>query len=573
MALTVPGVRIVEKLAEGGSSVIYRAEDMQTREARAVKVLRPQARADAKSLKAFHAEAELLRGLDHEGIVRVFATGSSGGEVFTVLELFEGANLKRLLQQKSPDLARLGLPIFAQAAEALCHLHLHGIIHKDVKPENLLVQTTTGRVKLIDLSIAERIPSGGGGLLSAFGLGRKAVPAGTPSYMSPEQIQARPLDHRTDVYSLGATMYEVFAGTPPFIGRSQDEILQKHLKETPRSLLDRQPDLPVDVGRMVMQMLEKDPIRRPDLHAVLRRLSKAMAPPPPRPARAQAAGRPAPPAPAAAPSPMGVSAPVPPAPAGAPGRAGASTPHGETPSAPPRPAPGPLPVRASVAPESAPKPAAKSAEPTPPAAASLHAGTAPGPAPAPGAATAELAPVPTAQASSSTEPGCAAPTTATPDDAGTGPAPAPAEPRTEAPAAVPQAGPPGPSPAAQPAGEEEPPAFHRAVRLTVRDARVTFVRVRRLQETGKREGLDGFVVNLSKAGLGFECTASLEPGEEIQMVVVVPPVNQAVRLTGIVRWCDPAESGLQAVGVFLPAVSLEYALHLERLRQALRDLD
>lgn len=425
MGPTIPGIRILEKLAEGGSSLIYRAEDLRTHEPRAVKVLRLTARGDAKMLKEFRAEATLLKELNHEGLVKIHGCGAAGGDEFMVRELFEGTNLKSLLQQKSVEVPRVTLDLFVATAEALCYLHLHGIIHKDVKPENILVHPPSGRVKLIDLSIAEKVDAGGG-LFSAFGSARKSTVEGTPSYMSPEQIQGKSLDHRTDVYSLGATMYEVLSGAPPFIGRSQDEVLRKHLKEPPKDIPDKRKEIPYDVYKMVLQMLEKDPIRRPDLHAVLRRLSKAKAPPP-------------------------------------------------------------RPVRVPARPKAA---------------------------------------VP--------------------------PAPAPTTPAEVAPAE---------------------PSRHREHRMTVKDARVTFICRAEVDTGGKPIGRDGFVVNLSRDGLGFETATPPKPQSEIDMVVVVPPVSKAMRLTGLARWVHPAESGLQSVGVFLPDPPIEYMIHLEKLRKALRELD
>lgn len=412
MGPSIAGIQILDRLAEGGSAVIYRAQDLRTKEPRAVKVLRPEARADARMQKAFRAEALLLQTLDHEGLLKLHGAGAAGGDEYMVLELFPGGNVKRLLQDKSPDLARLALAIFTGAAEALCHLHLAGVLHKDVKPENILVHPASGRVKLIDLSIAAKV----GGISTSFNLFKKAVVQGTPSYMSPEQIRGGNLDHATDVYSLGAAMYEVYAGAPPFIGRTQEEIFDKHLNTPLKWTRPPGSPIPEGVHKLIVQMLEKDPLRRPDMNVVLRRLSEVKA----------VLAR-------------------------------------------------PKPVRGG-------KPAA---------------------------------PAPTAAAAS---------------------------------------------------GAREP-------RFTVRDARITFVRVREARLSGVREGLDGFLHNLSRTGLGFSTAIPPQPDEELDLVLVVPPINKAIRMTGVVRWVSPdSAAGLASVGVSLPKASPEYVTQLETLRQALAEL-
>ncbi|MBI3267644.1 MAG: protein kinase [Planctomycetes bacterium] len=268
MGLSAPGVRIQEKFAEGGSSVLYKGTDLKTNEPRAVKFLNAQSKADPKMVKAFKTEAALLAGLQHEGLIRVYANGESGDDHYLVMEYFAGKNLKRLLQEKNRELPHLALDIFQGVSESLCYLHLNGIVHKDVKPENVLL-SESGVTKLIDLSIAEKP-----GFLASLGLFKRAV-QGTPSYMSPEQIQGRAVDFRTDIYSLGATMYEVYAGVPPFVGRKQEEILTKHLRERPKPPSDHDQEIPAELDKLILDMLEKDVAKRvPDMNMLIYRLAK-----------------------------------------------------------------------------------------------------------------------------------------------------------------------------------------------------------------------------------------------------------------------------------------------------------
>ncbi len=267
MPPSIPGLKILEKIAEGGSSLIYKILDERNNEHRALKVLNEKSTADSGMVKAFKAEASLLMELDHEGLVKVFDIGEAYGQHYMVMEYFPGHNLKRMLQEKNALLKDLALEIGQKVASVLLELHLNGIVHKDVKPENVLY-SDSGRVKVIDLSIAQRK----GGFWTA--LFKKPV-QGTPSYMSPEQIRNEKLDHRCDIYSLGVTLYELLASRPPFIGTSQDDILMKHLKERPANVKDLCPGASADFCKLVMNMLEKSPDRRiQDMNLVLFEMNK-----------------------------------------------------------------------------------------------------------------------------------------------------------------------------------------------------------------------------------------------------------------------------------------------------------
>ncbi len=267
MPPTIPGLKVIEKIAEGGSGLIYKILDERNNETRALKVLKEEAAQDTSMVKAFKAEGSLLMELDHEGLIKVYDLGEAYGQPYMVMEFFPGRNLKRMLQQKNSLLKDLAIEIGQKTGAVLLELHLNGIVHKDVKPENILF-TDSGRLKLIDLSIAQRK----GGFWST--LFKKPV-QGTPTYMAPEQIRNDKLDHRADIYALGATLYELVAGSPPFIGKSQDEILQKHLRERPTPLKDVAPTVPAEFAKLVMSMLEKAPEKRiQDMNLVLFELNK-----------------------------------------------------------------------------------------------------------------------------------------------------------------------------------------------------------------------------------------------------------------------------------------------------------
>lgn len=266
-APNIPGFKVLEKIAEGGSSVIWKILDERNNEHRALKVLSEKSANTPGMVKAFKAEAALLMEMDHEGLVKVFDIGEAYGEHYYVMEYFPGTNLKTQLQQKNPLLKDAAIEIGQKVGQVLLELHLHGILHKDMKPENVLY-STSGRVKCIDLSIAQRKGSFWSSLF------KKPV-QGTPSYMSPEQIRNEKLDHRSDIYSLGVTLYELVAGQPPFIGKSQEEILQKHLREKPVNVRELAKTMNADFAKLIMMMLEKSPDKRiQDMNLVLFEMNK-----------------------------------------------------------------------------------------------------------------------------------------------------------------------------------------------------------------------------------------------------------------------------------------------------------
>lgn len=267
MGPNIPGLKIIEKIAEGGSSTVWKILDERNNEHRALKVLKETVAAQPGMIKQFKGEASLLMELDHESLVKVFDIGEAGGLHYYVMEYFPGTNLKSQLQQKNPILKDIALEIGQKVGACLLELHLNGILHKDVKPENILY-SNSGRVKMIDLSIAQRKGSFWSSLF------KKPV-QGTPSYMSPEQIRNERLDHRSDIYSLGVTLYELIAGQPPFVGKSQDEILQKHLREKPTNLKEVAPTVHSEFARLIMLMLEKSPDKRiQDMNLVLFEMNK-----------------------------------------------------------------------------------------------------------------------------------------------------------------------------------------------------------------------------------------------------------------------------------------------------------
>lgn len=257
MLLTIPSVRVLDKLAEGGFSIIYKAQYLpQPDKVFALKVLRPEKVAgDPVAVKAFRNEAKLLHELKHDGLIHVFESGTEPTE-YMVMELFAGENLRHMLMKKSDFLRRKWLPIIMSVASTLQYLHANGVIHKDIKPENILVDAEL-RTKLLDLSIAEKK----GGFKMPFSGSRVQ---GSVSCMSPEQIQGKPLDFKTDIYSLGCVLFELVSGQPVFPGKTPEEVMRRHVKEPPPAIRSLVPAIPPEVDMLLQRMLAKSPAERID---------------------------------------------------------------------------------------------------------------------------------------------------------------------------------------------------------------------------------------------------------------------------------------------------------------------
>ncbi|MBI2920334.1 MAG: protein kinase [Planctomycetes bacterium] len=266
--IQIPGIAVKEKIAEGGASYIYLGTHLRRGATCAIKVLKDALKHDSSQIKAFKNESKLLLAVRHPCIIEVWESGSVGDDYYYVMEYFASKNLKNLILNKSP-LLRDWVPLAIRVSDAILYLHLNSMVHRDIKPENILVNET-GAVKLIDLSIAMKRTF----LTSIFNK-PPSVAAGTPSYMSPEQIMGKSCDQRSDIYSLGAVLYELLTGKPPFLGKSQEEILTKHMKEKPAPPGEVNRDIPLDVSDLIVRMLAKSPDDRvEDMNMVLYELKK-----------------------------------------------------------------------------------------------------------------------------------------------------------------------------------------------------------------------------------------------------------------------------------------------------------
>ncbi|MFJ7249440.1 protein kinase [Kitasatospora sp. NPDC098652] len=280
--------RLAAPLGRGGMGEVWLAEDVRLARRVAVKFL-PRGldpEEDGEAVARFHREARVAAGLQHPGLVQVFDNGEQDGQLFLVMELLHGRDLRTVLREDGPLPVRRAVELAAQTAEALSCAHRAGIVHRDVKPANLML-LPDGRVKVCDFGLA-------GYLRSATGLTRSGVVMGTPDYMSPEQCRGRQVDERSDLYALGCVLLALLTGKPPFPGRRDVwAVLQDHLRTPPPRLAERRPDVPEALDGLVAELLAKDPADRPRFAGeVADRLRALLAPGAPVPVPVPAPGPP-----------------------------------------------------------------------------------------------------------------------------------------------------------------------------------------------------------------------------------------------------------------------------------------
>ncbi len=253
----VADFRLLRRLGEGGMGQVYLGEQLSLKRRVAVKLLRANLANNEVSRKRFKTEAEAVARLTHANIVQVYAVGEQDGHHFMALEYVEGMNLRDYLDRKGPPEVPIALAIMRQIAAALARAAELGIIHRDIKPENILL-TRKVEVKVADFGLSRIVADG----QPAQNLTQSGITMGTPLYMSPEQVQGKPLDCRTDIYSFGVTCYHMLAGEPPFVADNSFAVAVQHVQNEPVPLTSLRPDLPPDLCAMVHKMMAKKPDER-----------------------------------------------------------------------------------------------------------------------------------------------------------------------------------------------------------------------------------------------------------------------------------------------------------------------
>jgi TolB-like protein/predicted Ser/Thr protein kinase len=259
---TLSHYRITAAIGAGGMGEVYRAKDTKLGRDVALKVLPAEMASSPERLERFQREAKALAVLDHPGIVTVYSVEEAGGVHFLTMQLVEGKSLDKLVAEGALPVERI-VAIGAAVADALTAAHEKGIVHRDLKPANVVV-TEDGGVKVLDFGLAKMRPLGEsvGSELPTEAQTRDGVVMGTVPYMSPEQVSGRPVDHRTDVFSLGVVLYEMASGRRPFQGQSTAELASAILRDAPPAVAELRPELPADLVRIVRRCLEKDKRQR-----------------------------------------------------------------------------------------------------------------------------------------------------------------------------------------------------------------------------------------------------------------------------------------------------------------------
>ncbi len=263
--------QIIEELGRGGMGRVYRALDKKLNEEVALKLIRPEIAADLSTLERFHNELKLARKISHPNVGRMHELMEEAGMHFITMEYVPGQDLRGLIRQTGQLTARKAIAIGKEICEGLAEAHRRGIVHRDLKPSNIIIDRA-GDARIMDFGIARSMADE-----SRTGAG---VMVGTPEYMSPEQVEGRDVDERSDIYSLGIVLYEMLTGRVPFIGDTPFTVGMKHKSEMPKSPKLLNPNISDDLSGVILTCLEKDREKRyqsaTDLRADLEQVEKGL---------------------------------------------------------------------------------------------------------------------------------------------------------------------------------------------------------------------------------------------------------------------------------------------------------
>src|SRR6184192_95819 len=241
--------RIMRKLGTGGMANVYLAEDQELGRRVAIKILDDRHAGDDQFVERFRREAKNAASLSHPNIVSIYDRGEAEGTYYIAMEYLDGRSLKELIVSRGPAPVNIAIDYARQILAAIRFAHRHGIVHRDIKPHNVLVDAE-GRLKVTDFGIAR---AGASQMTEAGSI------IGTAQYLSPEQAKGAPVDQTSDLYSVGVVLYELLTGVVPFTGDTPVEIAMKHLSATPEPPSAKRPDVPRELDMVVLRALAKDP--------------------------------------------------------------------------------------------------------------------------------------------------------------------------------------------------------------------------------------------------------------------------------------------------------------------------
>src|SRR5438094_4162453 len=241
--------RILRKLGSGGMANVYLAEDQELGRRVAIKILDERHDGDDQFTERFRREAKNAAALSHPNIVSIYDRGEAEGTYYIAMEFLDGRSLKELIITRGPAPVSIAIDYARQILAGLRFAHRHGIVHRDIKPHNVIVDSE-GRAKVTDFGIAR---SGTSQMTEAGSI------IGTAQYLSPEQARGAPVDQRSDLYSVGIVLYEMLTGRVPFTGDTPLEIAMKHLSTTPEPPSEKRPEVPHELDMVVLRALAKHP--------------------------------------------------------------------------------------------------------------------------------------------------------------------------------------------------------------------------------------------------------------------------------------------------------------------------
>jgi TolB-like protein/Tfp pilus assembly protein PilF/tRNA A-37 threonylcarbamoyl transferase component Bud32 len=263
--------QVIEELGHGGMGRVYKVFDSDIKEKIALKLLRPEVALDRETVERFSNELKLARKISHRNVCRMFDLGKAEGTTFIAMEFVAGEDLKKLIRKTGQLGVGRAVSIGKQVCEGLMEAHHLGVVHRDLKPQNIMVDED-GNARIMDFGIARS--------LSGKGITGAGVMIGTPEYMSPEQVEGKEADQRSDIYSLAIILYEMLTGRVPFEGDTPFTVGVKHKSEIPRDPRELNTQIPQDVSWLVLKCLEKDKVKRyqsaEELHADLQRVEQGL---------------------------------------------------------------------------------------------------------------------------------------------------------------------------------------------------------------------------------------------------------------------------------------------------------